>query len=52
MIKDNKIELIKTFLQKQLQKIKIPFIEYIIITNLNLGDRLPEIKVIHSLPKK
>jgi hypothetical protein len=39
------LQRIQTFLQKQLQKIKIPFIEHIIITNLNLGDRFPEIKV-------
>jgi hypothetical protein len=46
------VQRIKIFLQKQLEKIKIPFIEHIIITNLNLGDRLPEIKVMISINKK
>jgi hypothetical protein len=39
------LERIQTFIQKQLRKINIPFIERITMTNLNLGDRLPEIKV-------
>ena len=45
------VQRIKIFLQKQLEKIKIPFIEHIIITNLNLGDRLPEIKVMILIKK-
>ncbi|CAF0728540.1 unnamed protein product [Adineta ricciae] len=39
----------QSFLQKQLGKIKFSWIEHIFITNLDLGDRLPEIKVSYFL---
>ncbi|CAF1298169.1 unnamed protein product [Adineta ricciae] len=39
----------QSFLQKQLEKIKFSWIEHIFITNLDLGDCLPEIKDIFKL---
>ena len=47
---DNKhyLQRIKLFIQKQLRKIKIRFIEQITITSIHLGDRLPEIQVTAS----
>ncbi|UJR33437.1 hypothetical protein I4U23_020882 [Adineta vaga] len=42
------LERIRIFLQKQFEKSRMPWIERILLTNLNLGDRLPEIKNIYK----
>jgi hypothetical protein len=42
---DEHVGRMRIFLQKQLRKIKLSWIEHIVVTKLDLGDRLPEIKV-------
>ena len=42
---ENCLDRIRTFAQKQLGKMHVPFIEHLTITDLNLGDRLPQIQV-------
>ena len=44
---DNEIYLqrIRTFFQKQLEKIQIPFVEHLQMADLDLGDRLPKVQV-------
>ena len=42
---ETSLDRIKMFVQKQLEKMHIPFIEHLTITDLNLGDRLPQIQV-------